>query len=633
LPVIGYSSNNNGVNGGSTFIKLFASDAYIKHLFASDIESGKFTTNDAIINQLTVNTIGSSDTVYFTSPFEGKLGSISSLTSNGVYLTGQSTNKEALLYSDSSLTLYWNGMPLIGYSSNNNAISGGSTFNKLYASDAYIKHLFSSDIESGKLIANEVKLNKLTVNTIGSSSTVYFTSPFEGNEASISTIKSEGVYLTGQNTTSEALLYSDSSLTLYWNGIPLIGYSSNNNSTNGGSTFNKLYASDAYIKHLFASDIESGKQTTNEAVINQLTVNTIGSSDTVYFTSPFESKLGSISSLTSNGIYLTGQSTNNEALLYSDSSLTLYWNGIPLIGYSSNTDGVSGGSTFNKLYASDAYIKHLFASDIESGKLTAKIGAIETLTVQTLGSSDTVYFRSPFVAKEGSISTIKSNGLYITGESTSKDALFYSDSSLTLYWNGRPLGNNQQGSSTFNKLFASDAYIRQVFASDMASGTVTSKNANITELTVNVIGSSDTVYFKSPLYAKEGAISTLKSDGVYLTGQKTSEVALFYADSSLTLYWNNVPIIQSNQPTLPQLSPVFTNKTTTEANLLNYKIVRVSLSGGILNLPNGIEDTELKIYNVLEQNLYIYDSSNNPVVGIYKELISLIFSGGEWFYY
>jgi hypothetical protein len=79
-------------------------------------------------------------------------------------------------------------------------------------------------------------------------------------------------------------------------------------------------------------------------------------------------------------------------------------------------------------------------------------------------------------------------------------------------------------------------------------------------------------------------------------------------------------------------SPIYTTAGDVEANLLNFKIVRVGLStSGPINLPTGTTNLHIRILNTSLTNLDIFTGSGTITIG--KELMSFFYTGTEWIYF
>ena len=477
------------------FVKLYASDAHINLLQASDAFINHITASDAKVNNVTANYIGSQqDKIYFTSPFQADNGQISSVNANGLYLTGASSFVKGLLYTDSSLVLYWNGSSIAGQIPGTSGGIGGSTFSTLYAMKAYINYLYASDSYLNKLWASDATIGNASVST-----------------AKLSTVQASNIAATkGSITTLEASFIGAPKTQLTYGSAKQIQFTSPFQAVEG--RFIQLYSSDASIYNLQASDAIINKLTASDANINNILANYIGGTqDNLYFTSPFQGPKGSISTVAANGVYLTGVSSLNTGLLYTDSNLTLYWNGSSIAGQVPGT-GI-GGSTFSTLYAYKAYINYLYATDafISSGQIstiksdeaaitrvvTSFIGAPTTLALKARASNQ-IQFTSPFLAVAG----------------------------------------------RFVKLYASDGEIKILKSSDAFIDRLTASDARVNNIVANYIGGSqDNLYFTSPFQAQSGLISTVDADGLYLTGISSFKKGLLHTDSTLTLYWNGSSII------------------------------------------------------------------------------------------
>jgi hypothetical protein len=80
------------------------------------------------------------------------------------------------------------------------------------------------------------------------------------------------------------------------------------------------------------------------------------------------------------------------------------------------------------------------------------------------------------------------------------------------------------------------------------------------------------------------------------------------------------------------ISPVYTIEADAEANLLNYKIIRVdgsSVSNIILPAPQ--INLHIRILNISFDNVYISYSGGTTLIG--KELMSFFCMGTDWIYF
>ena len=89
----------------------------------------------------------------------------------------------------------------------------------------------------------------------------------------------------------------------------------------------------------------------------------------------------------------------------------------------------------------------------------------------------------------------------------------------------------------------------------------------------------------------------------------------------------------SNDLKSTDISPIYETKTAVEANLLNFKIVRVDASKivGEINLPLNQENLHVRIMNTSLTNLYVRNFNGITVIG--KELVSFFCLGSEWIYF
>jgi len=79
-------------------------------------------------------------------------------------------------------------------------------------------------------------------------------------------------------------------------------------------------------------------------------------------------------------------------------------------------------------------------------------------------------------------------------------------------------------------------------------------------------------------------------------------------------------------------SQIYTTAGVVEANLLNFKIVRVGLStSGPIILPTGTTNLHIRILNTSLTNLDI--STGTATITIGKELMSFFYTGTEWIYF
>jgi hypothetical protein len=80
------------------------------------------------------------------------------------------------------------------------------------------------------------------------------------------------------------------------------------------------------------------------------------------------------------------------------------------------------------------------------------------------------------------------------------------------------------------------------------------------------------------------------------------------------------------------ISPVYTSEAEAEANLLNYKIIRVDGSTVTnIDLPPFQENLHIRILNISFSNVYISYSGRTTLIG--KELMSFFCIGTEWIYF
>lgn len=80
------------------------------------------------------------------------------------------------------------------------------------------------------------------------------------------------------------------------------------------------------------------------------------------------------------------------------------------------------------------------------------------------------------------------------------------------------------------------------------------------------------------------------------------------------------------------ISPVYTSQADAEANLLNYKIIRVNgtyVSNIIL--PTAQTNLHIRILNISFDNVYISYSGGTTLIG--KELMSFFCMGADWIYF
>ena len=494
----------------ASFVQLFASDAKIDRLQASDAFITHITASDAKINSIVANYIGGQqDTIYFTSPFQTDIGNASTLNADGLYLTGASSFKKGLLYTDSSLVLYWNGSSIAGQIPGTSGGGGGSTFSTLYAMRAYINYLYATDAYLQKLWASDAKIGNASVST-----------------AEISTLQASEATITKIATSFIGVPKTQ----LGFRAAKEIQFTSPFQAVEG--RFVKLYASDAHINLLQASDAFINHITASDAKVNNVTANYIGSQqDKIYFTSPFQADNGQISSVNANGLYLTGASSFVKGLLYTDSSLVLYWNGSSIAGQIPGTSGGGGGSTFSTLYAMKAYINYLYASDSYLSKLWASDAIIGNASVSTAKLS-TVQ-ASNIAAVKGSITTLEASFI-----GAPKTQLTYGSAKQIQFTS--PF---QAVEGRFIKLYASDANIYRLQASDAIINKITASDAIINNVVANYIGGAqDNLYFTSPFQGPKGSVSTVAANGIYLTGVSSLNTGLLYTDSNLTLYWNGSSI-------------------------------------------------------------------------------------------
>ena len=78
------------------------------------------------------------------------------------------------------------------------------------------------------------------------------------------------------------------------------------------------------------------------------------------------------------------------------------------------------------------------------------------------------------------------------------------------------------------------------------------------------------------------------------------------------------------------ISPIYTNRTTAQNNLLSFELVRLDLAGNEISLPSGTENLHIRIKNEKFEDLVIMNSSGTIVATIYCELVSLYYLNGEW---
>jgi hypothetical protein len=81
-----------------------------------------------------------------------------------------------------------------------------------------------------------------------------------------------------------------------------------------------------------------------------------------------------------------------------------------------------------------------------------------------------------------------------------------------------------------------------------------------------------------------------------------------------------------------EISPVYTNQADAEANLLNYKIVRVDGSS-VTNiiLPPAQTNLHVRILNISFDNVYVTHPTGTTLIG--KELMSFFCMGSNWIYF
>jgi len=88
----------------------------------------------------------------------------------------------------------------------------------------------------------------------------------------------------------------------------------------------------------------------------------------------------------------------------------------------------------------------------------------------------------------------------------------------------------------------------------------------------------------------------------------------------------------SNDLKSTDISPIYTTQTEAEANLLNYKIIRVDGST-VTNivLPSPQINLHIRILNTSFSNVYVTHSTGITLIG--KELMSFFCMGTDWIYF
>ena len=81
------------------------------------------------------------------------------------------------------------------------------------------------------------------------------------------------------------------------------------------------------------------------------------------------------------------------------------------------------------------------------------------------------------------------------------------------------------------------------------------------------------------------------------------------------------------------ISPIYTNRTTAQSNLLIYDIVRVALPANEISLPAGFEDLHIRILNTTLIDLTVKEVGGSIVVTMNNELVSFKYQSGAWVVY
>jgi hypothetical protein len=88
----------------------------------------------------------------------------------------------------------------------------------------------------------------------------------------------------------------------------------------------------------------------------------------------------------------------------------------------------------------------------------------------------------------------------------------------------------------------------------------------------------------------------------------------------------------SNDLKSSDISPIYTSQVDAEANLLNYKIIRVDGSTvSSIVLPSGPINTHIRILNISFSGVYVTHGSGITLIG--KELMSFFCMDAEWIYF
>jgi hypothetical protein len=514
---------------------LLYTDSSLTLYWNSTVISGPATQRDTFstIYVSSISALSPSDTIYFNNTFYASDAQIGQVYTNAIVLNNSTNTASSVLYADANLVLYWNNMPLIG----GNEATLTSSFSTIYVS---------------------------SIGALSPSDSIYFTNPIYASDATVQNLFTNNVTIRNSTNTTSSVLYTDDNLVLYWNNKPLNG-GGQPSSITATSSFSTLYVS---------------------------TIGALGSSDTIYFANSFYASDATVKKLFTSGIVLSEQSGLASSLLYTDSSLVLYWNNVPL--------GGQGSSSFNTLFASsigaltpgnsisftspissvEANISTVFTNGIgitgigsssTNGFLYAdstlnlywngkpvsanlqdplKVSSLIVSSISAFDSISTIFFNNNFAGSTGQISTIYANGLVLTSRTSSQQGLIYSDEFMTLFWNGKPLVG-----SSFNTLYASDAVIDILFASDAIIGSLKASDAIINKITAsdgsfqqimtNYIGSEQKVYFTSELEAPKAFISDLTVGFITLEDQLSKKRGILNTDETLNLYWNSTLITTS----------------------------------------------------------------------------------------